>query len=99
MLKVAYQMGLEMAIKEAGLTEDELEKLAKFLWYRDWAEAFPTFKKMFGMPPDMAHRVAGTAAKAGKAGAKAMKKAPVRQTMSRAADPRMATFSRGTFSR
>jgi hypothetical protein len=95
-LKIAYQVGVDMALKEAGLSRDEFEKLAKFLWYRDVAEALPTFRRLLGLNPEMAHRVAQTA---GKAGTKAVKKAPARQLVSRAADPRMATFSPGAFKR
>lgn len=91
MLKTAYQIGVDMAIKEAGLSRDEFEKLAKFLWYRDVAEAFPTFRSWLGLNPEMAHRVT-QAAKAGKGVMK-----PARKLVSRAADPRMATFSPGAF--
>jgi hypothetical protein len=92
MLKTAYQIGVDMAIKEAGLSQDEIEKLAKFLWYRDVAGAFPTFRRLLGMNPEMGHRIAQGAGKAAK-------KAPVRKLVSRAADPRMAKFDPRAFKR
>lgn len=88
MLKIAYQLGVDMAIKEAGLTQDELEKLSKFLWYRDVAEAFPTFRRLLGLSPEMGHR----ALQVGKKVKALPKKGPARKFISRPADPRMATY-------
>jgi hypothetical protein len=90
MLKMAYQIGFEAALKEAGMSPDDFEKLAKFLWYRDLAEAFPTFRRWMGLSPEMGHRVM----QAGK------KVAPAaRKSVSRPAHKGMATFRRGAFAK
>lgn len=91
MLKIAYQKGVEMAIKEAGLTTEEFDKLAKFLWYRDVAGAIPTFRRWMGLNPEMGHRVAQSAKKV---------VAPqVRKSVSKPAQPGIAKFQRGAFSK
>lgn len=66
MLKTAFQIGVELAIKEAGLSPEEIEKISGFLGYRDLAEAFPTFRRWLGLNPEMANRVLETAKKVAK---------------------------------
>lgn len=90
MLKTAYQLGVFLATKEASLSEGDLEKLAKFLWYQDVAQAFPTFRKLLGLSPEMGHRVL----QAGKKAKKVVKPSGTgtKKFVSRPSMPGMATF-------
>ena len=88
---MAYQKGFEAALKEAGMSPDDFEKLAKFLWYRDLAEAFPTFRRMLGLSPEIGHRILQT-------GKKVVKQAP-RKSVSKPAHAGVAQFRRGTFAK
>lgn len=59
MLKTAYHAGIKLAFEEAGFSEEEIEKIAKFLWYKNVAAALPTFRKWLGAAPQMGHQVGG----------------------------------------